>query len=152
MLLFLTIGFVTPSLSNFCQKNLFFLFFWNGVDLPPSYLDNVCKYTVCFFWRHPLMSPLHSPTLIKKSKISSQVEISSWAWVWQHPRHYQKLSNNLKTPSQHNTDTFQISYILHTPFRHLSVIHATATDSFHTPKGCCLQNFSNLLGRRSKGL
>ena len=27
------------------SKIYFFWFFWNGVDLPPSYLDNVCKYT-----------------------------------------------------------------------------------------------------------
>ena len=30
-----------------------FSLFWNGVDLPPSYLDYVFEYTVCFF-RDPL--------------------------------------------------------------------------------------------------
>ena len=30
------------------SKIHFFWFFWNGVDLPPSYLDNVFKYTVFF--------------------------------------------------------------------------------------------------------
>ena len=47
--------FVTPSLLSLCQKIIFFLFFWNWVDLPPSLLDNVFKYTVFFFWRHPLL-------------------------------------------------------------------------------------------------
>ena len=51
MLPFLTICFVTPSLSNFCQT---IILFWNGVDLPPSYLDNVFKYTVLFFLTAPL--------------------------------------------------------------------------------------------------
>ena len=51
MLLFLTICFVPPSLSNFCQKII--SFFWKGVDLPPSYLDDVFKYTG-LFWRLPL--------------------------------------------------------------------------------------------------
>ena len=55
MFLFLTICFVTPPSPTFV-KNHFFLFFWHGVDLPPSYLDNVCKYTVLCFWRNPLVN------------------------------------------------------------------------------------------------
>ena len=38
--------FCDPSLSNFCQKIISLNFFWNWVDLPPSYLDNVLKFTV----------------------------------------------------------------------------------------------------------
>ena len=36
------------------SKNYFAKNFWIWVDLPPSYLDNVCKYTGFFFGRHPL--------------------------------------------------------------------------------------------------
>ena len=43
MLLFLTICFVTPSLSNFFQKK--------GLT-SPSYMDNVLKIH-CFFGRYP---------------------------------------------------------------------------------------------------
>ena len=35
------------------SKNHLFLIFWNGVDLPPSFSDNVFKYTV-FFLEYPL--------------------------------------------------------------------------------------------------
>ena len=38
-----------PLLLLFLSKNNFIKNFWNGVDLPPSCLDNVCKYTVFFF-------------------------------------------------------------------------------------------------------
>ena len=38
----------------FLSKNNFAKKFWIGVDLPPSCLDNVCKYTVFIFWRYPL--------------------------------------------------------------------------------------------------
>ena len=41
------------------KNHFFFLFFWNWVDLPPSLLDNVFKYTVCFFWRVPLSQPIN---------------------------------------------------------------------------------------------
>ena len=45
MLIFLTKCLWLPPSSPFVKKS-FFLFFWNWVDLPPSLLDNVFKYTV----------------------------------------------------------------------------------------------------------
>ena len=41
--------FCDPLPLQLLSKNHFFSFFWNWVDLPPSYLDNVFKYTVYFF-------------------------------------------------------------------------------------------------------
>ena len=82
----------------------------------------------------PIINPIHSPTfMIKTSKMSTQVEIASWSWVWQHPRHFQKPSKIFKQLK----DTFQtcarhLLDIFHTPFRHLSVILLTAQDNFHT--------------------
>ena len=46
--------FCDPLPLQLLSKNHFFLIFWNGVDLPPSYLDNVFKYTVFFFLGLPL--------------------------------------------------------------------------------------------------
>ena len=56
--------FCDPLPLQLLSKNNFFWFFWNGVDLPPSYLDNVFKYTV-FFWRHPL-AEFKTPAAIKE--------------------------------------------------------------------------------------
>ena len=41
--------FCDPLPLQLLSKNHFFSIFWNGVDLPPSYLDNVFKYNVCVF-------------------------------------------------------------------------------------------------------
>ena len=44
--------FCAPLPLHLLSKNHFISFFWNGVDLPPFYLDDVFKYTV--FFRVPL--------------------------------------------------------------------------------------------------
>ena len=49
VLLFLTICFVTPSLSNFCQKIISFQFFGMGVtSLPPIWTMSLNR--LGFFW------------------------------------------------------------------------------------------------------
>ena len=40
--------FCDPLPLQILSKNPFFLNFWNVVDLPPSYLDDVFKYTGFF--------------------------------------------------------------------------------------------------------
>ena len=45
--------FCDPLPLQLLSNNHLFSIFWNGVSLPPSYLDNVFKYTV-FFFRAPL--------------------------------------------------------------------------------------------------
>ena len=47
--------FCDPLPLQLLSKIHFFSNFWHGVDLPPSYLDNVFKYTVFFFWTSPLI-------------------------------------------------------------------------------------------------
>ena len=64
--------FCDPLPLQFMSKNNFYLIFWNGVDLPPSYLDNVFQYTVVFFDGTPKnMFPKYSdvPYISKGSEI-----------------------------------------------------------------------------------
>ena len=42
---------------QYMSKTHFFWFFLNGVDLPPSYLDNVFKYICTVFFTTPLRQP-----------------------------------------------------------------------------------------------
>ena len=60
--------FCAPLPLQLLSKNHFISCFWNGVDLPPSYLDDVFKYTGFFLEITPKTNPipsfswaLHSP-------------------------------------------------------------------------------------------
>ena len=56
-----------PLPLQLVSKNHFIQFFWHGVDLPPSYSDNVHKYTVVFFrlpLRHLGIYRDHHPKLL----------------------------------------------------------------------------------------
>ena len=63
--------FCDPLPLQLLSKNHFFLISWNGVDLPPSLLDNVFKYTV-FFREYPLVIKQITNLLIKASKQASK--------------------------------------------------------------------------------
>ena len=68
-----------PLPLQLLSKNHLFLIFWNGVDLPPSYLDNVFKYTV-FFLTAPLRVCVWSHEyffLIQKLSCTAKVSSST---------------------------------------------------------------------------
>ena len=55
--------FCDPLPLQLLSKIHFFSNFWHGVDLPPSYLDNVFKYTVFFFDGTPKQACMHNMVL-----------------------------------------------------------------------------------------
>ena len=69
------------------SKNHIFLIFWNEVDLPPSLLDNVFKYTVFFLEITPyyLTDSVvygHPPTWVDFVEIKHVIFVGSWFWYW----------------------------------------------------------------------
>ena len=61
--------FCDPLPLQLLSKNDLISFFWNWVDLPPSYLDDVFKYTGFFFGDYPLMKEVICGTTLWQVKL-----------------------------------------------------------------------------------